>query len=168
MSFGYPLGGARTYFAISYLFRMKKVQIFTDGACKGNPGPGGWGAILRCGDHQKELSGFEPATTNNRMELMAAISALNALKEPCEVELVSDSQYLSKGITEWIGDWKRRGWLTASKKPVMNRDLWEQIDTLSKKHIIHWKWIKGHAGHLENERCDELANESIAQAKSIG
>ncbi len=138
-----------------------KVQIHTDGACRGNPGPGGWGAILGYGDHEKELLGAERDTTNNRMELMAAIQALEALKRPCEITLTTDSEYLRKGITEWIANWKRRGWKTADKKPVKNQDLWQRLEAATHKHEIHWKWIKGHSGHPENERADQLANRAI-------
>jgi ribonuclease HI len=143
---------------------MKKVEIFTDGACKGNPGPGGYGIILRFQGQCKELNGFENVTTNNRMELMGAIIALSQLKEPCDVDLYSDSQYLSKGITEWLPAWKARGWKTASKKPVQNQDLWQQIDRLNQVHKIQWKWVRGHTGHPENERCDFLANQAISDA----
>jgi len=146
-----------------YFLGMKKIQIFTDGACKGNPGPGGYGIIMRHGAHEKELNGFEAETTNNRMELTAAVVALSALREPCEVELCSDSKYLSQGITEWIFNWKKNGWRTASKKPVMNKDLWQEIDRLNSMHKIRWIWVKGHAGHKENERCDELANIAISE-----
>ena len=139
---------------------MDKVIIFTDGACRGNPGPGGWGAILRLGEHEKELYGAERDTTNNRMELMAAIQALESLKRPCEITLTTDSQYVKKGITEWLDSWKRRGWKTADKKPVKNQDLWQRLDEAVQrhKHLIHWKWVKGHSGHPENERVDQLAN----------
>lgn len=140
---------------------MKQVKIFTDGACRGNPGPGGFGAILRYGDTEKELRGYEAHTTNNRMELSAAVKALQGLKEPCEVDLWSDSQYLGKGISEWMVKWKRNGWRTAAKKPVLNQDLWMELDRLNALHRVRWHWIKGHAGHPENERCDYLANEAI-------
>lgn len=142
---------------------MDKVTIFTDGACRGNPGPGGWGAILFKDDHEKELYGAEHETTNNRMELMAAIQALEVLKRPCEVTLTTDSQYVKKGITEWLVSWKRRGWKTADKKPVKNQDLWQRLDEVAHKHRIHWKWIKGHSGHEENERADQLANRAIEE-----
>jgi len=138
-----------------------KVDIFTDGACRGNPGPGGWGAILRHAAREKELSGSERETTNNRMELMAAIIALESLKRECDVTLTTDSQYVRKGITEWIVNWKRRGWKTADKKPVKNQDLWQRLEAATHKHEIHWKWIKGHSGHAENERADQLANRAI-------
>jgi ribonuclease HI len=134
------------------------VEIFTDGACKGNPGPGGWGVILRSGGHIKELYGGEPATTNNRMELTAVIQGLSALTRPCKVRVSTDSQYVQKGISVWIVEWKRRGWRTADRKPVKNVDLWQQLDTLAAKHEVQWLWVKGHAGHPENERADELAN----------
>lgn len=133
------------------------VEIFTDGACSGNPGPGGWGAILRFGEAEKELSGGEQLTTNNRMELLAAISALEALKRTCTVVVHTDSQYLRDGVTKWIAGWKRNGWKTADKKKVKNQDLWERLDALIKTHEIEWRWVKGHAGHPENERADELA-----------
>ncbi len=134
-----------------------KVVIYTDGACSGNPGPGGWGAILMSGAHERDLWGGEPATTNNRMELFAAISALEALKRPCTVELHTDSQYLRQGITEWISGWKARGWRTAAKAPVKNDDLWKRLDAARAHHEVSWKWVKGHAGHPLNERADELA-----------
>jgi ribonuclease HI len=140
------------------------VEVFTDGACKGNPGPGGWGVVLRFGDHVKELHGGEPATTNNRMELTAVIKALEALTRPCTVRLHTDSQYVQKGISVWIHDWKRRGWKTAEKKPVKNEDLWRRLDELAAGHQIEWLWVKGHAGHEGNERADELANRGVAEA----
>ncbi len=136
---------------------MKKVEIFTDGACKGNPGPGGWGALLRLGRNEKELSGGEPLTTNNRMEMTAAIRALGALIEPCEVDLYTDSRYLIDGITKWVAGWQRRGWLNASKKPVRNEDLWHALIEVTARHRIRWHWVKGHSGHAENERVDRLA-----------
>jgi ribonuclease HI len=138
------------------------VVIYTDGACSGNPGPGGWGAILMHGTSVKELSGGELATTNNRMELMAAIQALEALKKPCQVELHTDSQYVQKGIHEWIHSWKRRGWRTADGKPVKNDDLWRRLDEARARHEVKWKWVKGHAGHEHNERADELARQGLA------
>jgi len=141
------------------------VEIFSDGACSGNPGPGGWGALLRFGDNQKELSGYEPETTNNRMELMAAIAGLEALTRPCKVRLTTDSQYLKKGITEWIGNWISRGWKNSQKKPVANRDLWERLLELTRFHQVEWHWVRGHDGHIENERCDELARAAIVQQK---
>lgn len=140
---------------------MDKVEAYTDGACRGNPGPGGWAAILRHGRHEKELYGAEPQTTNNRMELMAAIRALEALKRPCEVWLHTDSEYLKKGVTEWLPQWKARGWKTAGRQPVKNRDLWERLEHAAQRHRVHWKWIRGHAGHPENERADALANRAI-------
>lgn len=142
------------------------VEIFTDGACRGNPGPGGWGAVLRAGSHEKEIYGGEAISTNNRMELMAAIAALESLKRPCTVVVTTDSQYLRKGITEWLPQWKRRGWKTADKKPVKNADLWERLERASAPHRIDWRWIKGHAGHPENERADRLANRAIDEMMS--
>lgn len=139
----------------------KTVEIFTDGACSGNPGKGGWGAILRFKDRVKELSGFEAETTNNRMELTAVIKALEALKFPCKVILTTDSQYVAKGITAWLPEWKMKGWRTANKKPVKNADLWQALDKLASAHEIGWLWVKGHTGHAENERCDELATKAI-------
>jgi ribonuclease HI len=137
--------------------RLKNVKLFTDGGCLGNPGPGGWACILRYGDKMKELSGGEPETTNNRMELRAAIEGLSALKEPCEVEITTDSEYLKNGITSWIEGWKLNGWRTAQKQPVKNQDLWERLDQLAMKHKTRWHWTKGHASHEDNNRCDELA-----------
>jgi ribonuclease HI len=138
------------------------VRIFTDGACKGNPGPGGWGAILRYGEHERELFGGERATTNNRMELTAVIRALESLKRVCRIELYTDSQYVRNGITVWMRDWKRRGWKTADRKPVKNQDLWQRLDELAAGHEIHWHWVKGHSGHPENDRADALANRGAA------
>lgn len=139
------------------------VIIHTDGACKGNPGPGGWGALLQTGGgHEKELWGGEANTTNNRMELMAAIMALEALKRPCKIELHTDSKYVMHGITEWIRGWKARGWLTADKKPVKNADLWQRLDAARLRHDVKWRWVKGHAGHELNERADQLANRGVA------
>jgi ribonuclease HI len=137
------------------------VDIFTDGACSGNPGPGGWGALLRYGAVEKELSGGEPATTNNRMEMMAAIIALEALKRPSTVKVHTDSQYLRNGITEWLPNWKRRGWKTADKKPVKNADLWQRLEAAEKPHRVEWLWVRGHDGHVENERVDQLARDAI-------
>jgi ribonuclease HI len=137
------------------------VEIYSDGACRGNPGPGGWGVLLRYDGREKELWGGEAATTNNRMELMAAIRALEALKRPSRVELYTDSLYVMKGISTWIRDWKRRAWRTADKKPVKNEDLWRRLDQLAAKHDIEWHWVRAHAGHPENERADELANKGI-------
>ncbi len=135
---------------------MKRVDLFTDGACKGNPGPGGWGALLRLGPHEKEMSGGEPDTTNNRMEMTAAIRGLEALIEPCEVDLYTDSKYLIDGITKWVHGWKKRGWINASKKPVRNADLWHELD----RQRVEWHWVKGHSGHAENERVDRLASDA--------
>jgi ribonuclease HI len=142
------------------------VIIHTDGACSGNPGPGGWGAILAFGDSVKEMKGGEPHTTNNRMELMGAISALEALKRPCLVDLHTDSQYMRDGIMKWIHGWKRNGWRTSDKKPVKNVDLWQRLDEAIKRHRVNWHWVKGHAGHAENERADELAREGIAAIRA--
>ncbi|MFX4223993.1 MAG: ribonuclease HI [Thalassobaculum sp.] len=139
----------------------ERVEIFTDGACSGNPGPGGWGAILRWRGNEKELSGGEAETTNNRMELMAAIAALETLTRGMPVDLTTDSTYVRDGITKWMKAWKARGWKTADKKPVKNRDLWERLDAATQRHDVDWHWVKGHAGHPENERCDELAREAI-------
>ena len=146
---------------------MKRVEIFTDGACSGNPGPGGWGAILRFNGVTRELSGGEAQSTNNRMELTAAISALNALKEPCAVDLHTDSSYVKDGISSWIDGWKRRGWKTADNKPVKNVELWQALDEARRRHKVTWHWVKGHAGHPENERADELAREGMAPFKAI-
>lgn len=140
---------------------MDKVEIFTDGACKGNPGPGGWGAWLVMGPNEKELFGGELDTTNNRMELKAVIEALSALKRPCEVTVHTDSQYVQKGISEWIHGWKARGWKTAAREPVKNVDLWQALDAAQARHHIHWRWVKGHAGHEGNERADALANMGV-------
>ena len=138
------------------------VDIYTDGACKGNPGPGGWGALLRFDHNERELFGGEPATTNNRMELLAVIEALSALTRPCRVRLHTDSRYVQQGITAWIENWKRRGWRTADNKPVRNVDLWERLDALASRHEVNWIWVKGHAGHDGNERADLLANRGVA------
>jgi ribonuclease HI len=138
-----------------------EAEIYTDGACRGNPGPGGWAAVLRYRGHEKVLYGAEPRTTNNRMELMAAISGLESLKRPCRVRLTTDSQYVQKGITEWLVNWKRNGWKTAGKKPVKNADLWQRLDTAIAGHEVRWEWVRGHSGHAENERADELANKAI-------
>jgi ribonuclease HI len=134
-----------------------QVEIFTDGACKGNPGPGGWGAVIRSGPHEKEISGGEPATTNNRMELLAAIRALEALKRPCEIALYTDSIYVRDGITKWIHGWRKNGWKTADRKPVKNAELWQELLEAAAPHKVDWRWVKGHAGHPENERADKLA-----------
>jgi len=140
-----------------------QVVIYTDGACSGNPGPGGWGAVLLYGDKRKEICGGELATTNNRMELMAAIQALEALKKPCKVELHTDSKYVQQGIHEWIHSWKKRGWLTADKKPVKNDDLWKRLDLARSRHQVDWRWVKGHAGHELNERADALARQGLME-----
>ncbi|HEX8884160.1 MAG TPA: ribonuclease HI [Noviherbaspirillum sp.] len=141
---------------------MDKVEIFTDGACKGNPGPGGWGAWLKTGEHEKEICGGERNTTNNRMELMAVIEALSALTRPCSVVLHTDSQYVQKGISEWIHGWKARGWKTAAKEPVKNADLWQALDAAQARHQVEWRWVRGHSGHVGNERADQLANRGCA------
>ena len=142
-----------------------KVVIYTDGACSGNPGPGGWGAVLISGEHERELCGGEGPTTNNRMELMAAIQALEALKRPCKVELHTDSQYVRTGIAEWLAGWKARGWRTASKAPVKNEDLWRRLDEARLRHEVDWRWVKGHAGHELNERADALARKGLEEAR---
>lgn len=142
------------------------VTIYTDGACSGNPGPGGWGAILIARGHERELKGGTPDTTNNRMEMMAAIEALEALKRPCRVELYTDSQYLRQGITEWISGWKARGWRTADKKPVKNEDLWRRLDAARARHEVQWRWVKGHAGHPLNERADALARLGLEESRA--
>ena len=142
------------------------VQIYADGACKGNPGPGGWGAILRDGGREKEIFGGEPQTTNNRMELTAVIRALETLGQPSIVEVYTDSQYVQKGISEWLPDWKRRGWRTADKKPVKNVDLWQELERAAGRHRVTWHWVKGHAGHPENERADALANRGVEEQSS--
>ena len=143
------------------------IQIYTDGACRGNPGPGGWGALLKFGSKEKQLYGGESLTTNNRMELRAVIEALSALKRPCNVSVTSDSTYVLKGINEWLPNWKKRGWLTSGKKPVKNEDLWKSLDSLKSVHNIEWHWVKGHSGHLENELVDHLANKGIDELKAI-
>ena len=140
---------------------MKAVEIFTDGACRGNPGPGGWGVLLRYGDRERELYGGERETTNNRMELRAAIEGLKALKEPCQVTLTTDSVYVKNGITEWLANWKTKGWKTANRKPVKNADLWRALDEQNSRHQVAWHWVKGHSGHRENEIADQLANRGI-------
>ena len=144
---------------------MKHVIIYTDGGCEGNPGPGGWGAVVRDGESVREISGGELATTNNRMELMAAIESLAALTERSEVSLFTDSQYVKNGITQWISGWKRKGWITSTKEPVKNVDLWKRLDAVVAQHRVTWKWVKGHAGHADNERCDGLAGREIAKLK---
>lgn len=145
---------------------LPKVEIFSDGACKGNPGPGGWGALMRYGSVEKELFGGESNTTNNRMELMAVISALEALKKPCDIVVWTDSQYVQKGISEWLPNWKRRNWMTADKKPVKNADLWQRLDQAALPHQIQWRWVRGHNGHIENERADRLANRGIEEMQA--
>ncbi len=147
---------------------MDQVDIFTDGACRGNPGPGGWGALLSCRGKEKELFGGEPLTTNNRMELMAAIEALRSLRRRCSVVLTTDSQYVRNGITEWMPNWKRRGWKTAARKPVKNEDLWRELDEQVQRHDIQWKWVRGHTGHPGNERADQLANRGIDEMQAAG
>lgn len=146
----------------------QRVQIYTDGACSGNPGPGGWGALLRLGGHEKELAGSERDTTNNRMEMMAVISALEALKRPCVVEIYTDSKYVMDGATQWLAGWKKRGWKNAGREPVKNTPLWQRLDGLLQQHEIHWHWVKGHAGHVENERVDALAREQIDKLRAQG
>jgi ribonuclease HI len=147
---------------------LPRVEIATDGACKGNPGPGGWGAVIRMGRHEKELYGGETHTTNNRMELQAAISALNALTRPCQVTLSTDSRYVMDGLTKWIKGWQRNGWKTADKKPVKNADLWQELLQASSSHCIEWVWVKGHAGHPENERADRLASDAAGRTSASG
>jgi len=149
---------------------MNEVEIFTDGACSGNPGPGGWGAILRSKGVEKELSGGEKDSTNNRMEMMAVIAALEALTKPCQVKITTDSQYVMKGMLEWLPGWKKRNWVTAGRKPVKNVDLWQRMEKAAQQHTLEWEWVKGHQGHPENERADELAvaaRESIAKGKGV-
>jgi len=145
---------------------VNQIEIFTDGACRGNPGPGGWGALLRAGKHQKELFGGEDATTNNRMELMAAIKGLEAVKRSSEITLTTDSQYVRKGITEWLENWKKKGWKNSQRKPVKNSDLWKLLDEQNQRHKVSWKWVKGHSGHPENEIADLLANRGIDERLS--
>lgn len=144
---------------------MKKIVIYTDGSCQGNPGPGGWAAILTYGEQEKCISGMEAATTNNRMELMAAVEALRMLKQKCWVDLYTDSQYLKNGMTVWIHNWRKNGWLNAEKKPIKNQDLWQSIDELAQNHEVHWHWVKAHNGHMMNERVDELAKQAIQLAR---
>ena len=139
------------------------VHVFTDGACKGNPGPGGWGAILKYGDNVREINGFNPNTTNNIMELTAVIEALKFLKRPCKIVITTDSNYVKSGITDWIYQWKKKGWKTANKQPVKNKKYWQQLDQETVRHEIQWKWVKGHSGHIENERADSLANQAISE-----
>jgi ribonuclease HI len=147
---------------------LSEVEVFTDGACRGNPGPGGWAAVLRYRGTEKELSGFAADTTNNRMEMTAAIEGLEALKRPCRVRLYSDSQYLRDGITKWINEWKRRGWRTAARQPVKNIDLWQRLDAAAARHAVSWIWVRGHSGHPENERADALARARVAEAAEGG
>ena len=147
---------------------LRKVELFTDGACRGNPGPGGWGVLLRYQGQEKELCGAEADTTNNRMELMAAIQGLEALTRPCAVVLTTDSQYVMKGITEWMQNWQRRGWKTTDKKPVKNVDLWQRLTAILAQHQVEWQWVRGHSGHPENERADALANQAIDELISAG
>lgn len=144
--------------------KLPKVEIFTDGACSGNPGPGGWGVLLRMGQHEKELSGGEPDTTNNRMEMTAAIKGLNALIEPCAVTLSTDSKYVIDGITKWVHGWKKKGWVNASKQPVRNADLWHDLIEAAARHQVEWQWVRGHSGHAENERVDKLASDAAKAA----
>ena len=144
---------------------MKEVHAFTDGACSGNPGPGGWGCVLRFGDQEREIFGGADLTTNNRMELTAAIEALKALSEPCQITLTTDSTYVRDGITKWLANWKRNGWKTASKKPVKNQDLWQVLEAQAARHQVEWYWVKGHSGHPENDRADALANEGMQQVR---
>jgi len=146
---------------------VHQVTVYTDGACQGNPGPGGWAAILVSGTHRREISGFEPDTTNNRMELRAALEALSMLKRPCKVALFTDSQYVRNGMQTWLANWKRNGWRTADKKAVKNADLWKLLDELAQRHRVEWHWLKGHVGHPENERCDALANEAIRRRRGV-
>lgn len=140
-----------------------KVELYTDGACKGNPGPGGWGCLLRYGQHEKELWGGEPSTTNNRMELTAALKGLEALQRPCQVVLTTDSQYVKQGVQQWMSGWKKKGWRTAAGQPVKNQDLWQQLDVAVQRHQVEWRWVKGHAGHADNERADQLANRGVGE-----
>lgn len=146
---------------------MKKIEIYSDGACRGNPGPGGWGALLRYGDREKRLYGSEKLTTNNRMELKATIEALRALREPCDVTVWTDSQYVKKGMTEWLSGWKAKGWKTAAREPVKNADLWQELEREALRHRVDWQWVKGHAGHEGNEEADRLANQAIDEMLEI-
>jgi ribonuclease HI len=143
---------------------VKKIEIFTDGACKGNPGPGGWGVILRMGKHEKEMSGSDPQTTNNRMEMTAVIRALNALTEPCDVTVCTDSRYVIDGMTKWVQGWQKKGWINASKQPVRNADLWHDLIDAVRRHKVSWQWVRGHDGHVENERADKLASDAARAA----
>lgn len=140
---------------------MSQVELYTDGACRGNPGPGGWGALLRANGRERELCGGDPVTTNNRMELMAAIEGLKALRRPCVVDIYTDSEYLRRGVTEWLAKWKTTGWRTAARKPVKNEDLWRQLEAETTGHELRWHWVKGHSGHVDNERADALANRGL-------
>lgn len=144
---------------------MKKVELYTDGACRGNPGPGGWGVLLRYAEQERELYGYQAVTTNNQMELMAAIRGLEALKQPCEVTLTTDSKYVLQGMTEWLAGWKRKAWKSASGQPVKNQDLWQRLDAAAQTHQIKWNWVRGHTGHPDNERVDRLANRAIDERK---
>jgi ribonuclease HI len=144
---------------------LKTIEIFTDGACKGNPGPGGWGVILRMGRHEKEMSGSDPQTTNNRMEMTAVIRALNALTEPCEATVCTDSRYVIDGMTKWVQGWQKKGWINASKQPVRNADLWHELIEACKRHKVSWHWVRGHDGHAENERADKLASDAALAAR---
>lgn len=144
---------------------MSVVEVYTDGACSGNPGPGGYGIILKYGDHSRRISGYDPSTTNNRMELMAVIEALRTIKKPSRVKVVSDSSYVIKGITEWIDGWVKKNWINSQKKPVLNRDLWEKLLKVSQPHKVEWVWVKGHRGHIENEECDKMARDAITNKK---
>ncbi|HMT94742.1 ribonuclease HI [uncultured Thiothrix sp.] len=146
---------------------MKKVELYTDGACRGNPGPGGWGVLLRYAEQERELYGYQATATNNQMELMAAIRGLEALKQPCEVTLTTDSKYVLQGMTEWLAGWKRKGWKSASGQPVKNQDLWQRLDIAAQPHKITWSWVRGHTGHPDNERVDGLANRAIDERKSV-
>lgn len=146
---------------------MQLVEIFTDGGCRGNPGPGGWGVLLRFKEQQKHLKGSEPETTNNRMELMAAIQAFESLKRPCEVVITTDSQYVKNGVTQWMDNWKKRGWKTANNKPVKNQDLWQRLEQAMQGHKVDWRWVKGHSGHIENETVDSLANQAIDELLGV-
>ncbi len=146
---------------------MKKVELYTDGACRGNPGPGGWGVLLRYAEQERELYGYQATATNNQMELMAAIRGLEALKQPCEVTLTTDSKYVLQGMTEWLAGWKRKGWKSASGQPVKNQDLWQRLDIAAQPHKIIWNWVRGHTGHPDNERVDGLANRAIDERKSV-
>ena len=146
---------------------MSIIEIYTDGACSGNPGPGGYGIILKYRDHSRRISGYDPSTTNNRMELMAVIEAFRAIKGPSRVKVVSDSSYVIKGMTEWIKGWIKKNWVNSQKKPVLNRDLWEKLLEFSQPHTVEWVWVKGHHGHIENEECDKMAREAIASKKGI-